>query len=131
MEEGTLQVRKPGWAVNITLETFTESNWWSFRLAYRNEAVARMCLNLDIEYEAVSEEEAANMKDSRGESLQGMRLRCTSSASRNGEHKKKPSNPSAVKRTTGQDATQTKTTTHGVKDPDAEPTDFTSVSRRI
>ena len=46
MEEGTLQVRQQGSAVNITRalrDTITKSNWWSLRIIFKNEADVKMC----------------------------------------------------------------------------------------
>ena len=37
-------------------ETITDSNWWSSRPDCRNEVHVRMCLGMDVEYEAVTTE---------------------------------------------------------------------------
>ena len=52
---------RQGKVVSITQapqETTTESIWWSFRPAFRNEADAKMCVSMNVAYEAVIHEAA-------------------------------------------------------------------------
>ena len=75
MEEGKPQVRKrEGTACQAPRETITESHWWSFRPAHRNEADTNMCLNMDIEHEAMTKTNEGSIKASDGERSKGIQM---------------------------------------------------------